>query len=197
MAREAGDPAPRWLDPVLPRPDLAARRRATAPSWARKATAEGRQRRRQRHEGRVPARGGLSPAWQHARASLRPAWWCARGGAVGWWTGLAGGWEDDVVVQRRLLCEVVVAMDGNRWRKPCLALGWHDDGDALWHRFLSWRRSYGIFLHRYQSPGENYVPVSGRTVAAFHVVSFIGASSWRTLPLLRLLLANSCVSSKH
>lgn len=80
-AREAGDPAPRWPDPVLPRPDLAARRRATAPSWARSAAAEGRwQRQQRRSEGRTAttaAEGG--PCFDDdsgARAALR---WRRRG----------------------------------------------------------------------------------------------------------------------
>nr|AAT77051.1 hypothetical protein [Oryza sativa Japonica Group]ABF97654.1 expressed protein [Oryza sativa Japonica Group] len=84
-AREAGDPAPRWPDPVLPRPDLAARCRATAPSWARSAAAEGRWRRQQRRsEGRTAttaAEGG--PCFDDdsgARAALR--WWRCSSRAV-------------------------------------------------------------------------------------------------------------------
>lgn len=36
-------------------------------------------------------------------------WWCGNGYCVG----------------------VVVVMDENRWRKPCLALGWRDDDDVF------------------------------------------------------------------
>ena len=101
-----------------------------------------------------------------------------------------------MVVRRRLLCGSVVALDGNHWRKPCLAFGWHDDGDTFGIvpvlKASLWR-----FFHRYQSPVENCNPVSGLTVVAFHVISSLGASSWRTLPMHRLLLVDSCVSSMH
>uniref|UniRef100_A0A0E0NRT6 Uncharacterized protein n=1 Tax=Oryza rufipogon TaxID=4529 RepID=A0A0E0NRT6_ORYRU len=51
------------------------------------------------------------------------AWWSGDGRCAGW------------------LCGVLM---GNRWRKPCQAMGWHDDSDAIWRRSPHWRRRPGI-----------------------------------------------------
>uniref|UniRef100_A0A0D3HUN7 Uncharacterized protein n=1 Tax=Oryza barthii TaxID=65489 RepID=A0A0D3HUN7_9ORYZ len=51
------------------------------------------------------------------------AWWSGDGRCAGW------------------LCGVLM---GNRWRKPCQAMGRHDDGDAIWRRSPPWRRCPGI-----------------------------------------------------
>uniref|UniRef100_A0A0D9W7X6 Uncharacterized protein n=1 Tax=Leersia perrieri TaxID=77586 RepID=A0A0D9W7X6_9ORYZ len=52
------------------------------------------------------------------------------------------------------------------WRKLCRAFGRFDDGDVRGRHFPSWGRCLG----------ENLVPTLGRAAAAFHVVSFLGAS---------------------
>uniref|UniRef100_A0A0E0BTF4 F-box domain-containing protein n=1 Tax=Oryza glumipatula TaxID=40148 RepID=A0A0E0BTF4_9ORYZ len=51
------------------------------------------------------------------------AWWSGDGRYAGW------------------LCGVLM---GNRWRKPCQAMGRHDDGDAIWRRSPPWRRRPGV-----------------------------------------------------
>lgn len=42
-------------------------------------------------------------------------------------------------------------VDWNRWRKPCQAMGRHDDDGGIRRRSPSWRRRFGVDLSWHQS----------------------------------------------
>uniref|UniRef100_I1P918 Uncharacterized protein n=1 Tax=Oryza glaberrima TaxID=4538 RepID=I1P918_ORYGL len=74
-----------------------------------------------------------------ARARRRPVL-DLRGGRLSLGVEGMAWWSGDGRCAR-WLCGVLM---GNRWRKPCQAMGWHDDGDAIWRHSPPWRRRPGV-----------------------------------------------------